>query len=101
MLLCCYDPGHTHVLCVCVSKALRGEAGVTHLYQYCLGGRGPKRLRTTVLGCHKAIFKESIKSSILALAYHDALLLCIFFHFHVYMIENIPFEKGETCHFFT
>ena len=39
-------------------------------------------------------------SSSLALAYHNVLFLCIFFHFHVYMIENIPFEKGKTCHFF-
>ena len=41
------------------------------------------------------------KSSILALANHNVLFLCIFFHFHVYRIENIPFEKGDTCHFFT
>ena len=41
------------------------------------------------------------KSSIFALPYHDALLLCIFFHSHVYTIENIPFEKGELTIFFT
>ena len=39
-------------------------------------------------------------SSIFASAYHDALLLCIFLHFHVYMIENIPLEKGQLTIFF-
>ena len=29
----------------------------------------------------------------------NGLLLCIFFHFHVYMIENVPFEKGELIIF--
>ena len=38
---------------------------------------------------------QNQKSSILALAHHDA------FHFHVYMMENVPFEQGETCHCFT
>ena len=47
-------------------------------------------------------FQISIKRAPgLALAYHEALLLCIFFHFHLDMTENVPFEKGETCHFFT
>ena len=39
------------------------------------------------------------KSSIFALAYHDALLLSILFHFQVHIIENKPFEKKETYHF--
>ena len=50
---------------------------------------------------NKQILDNPQMSSVFALAYHDALLLFIFSHFHVYMIENKPFEKGETYHFFT
>ena len=49
----------------------------------------------------KKILNNIQKSSILALAYYNVLFLCIFFHSHVYMMENIPSEKAETCRFLT
>ena len=51
-------------------------------------------------GASKHISDHHPKSSILASAYHDALLLPIFFHFHVYVIENVPFKTRGTYRFF-
>ena len=54
-----------------------------------------------ILGYQQASFRSlSSKELQIALAYHHVPFLWIFFHFHVHMIENIHFEKGETCHFF-
>ena len=46
-------------------------------------------------------FRYHQKRCLLVLAYHGALLLCIFFHFRVYLIESIPSEKGRNLLFFT
>ena len=55
---------------------------------------GPQHYITWDLGGNQ-------KSSIFNLAYLDALLMCIFFHLHVYTIESIPFERVEAYHVFT
>ena len=63
----------------------------------CVGGiLAPKLIKDT----SKQFLDHHQKNSIFVLAYLDDLLLCIFSHFHVYMIENIPFEKGELTIFY-
>ena len=54
-----------------------------------------------IQGYQGAIFIYHQKSCLFALAYHDVLLLCTFFHFHVYRIEKhtVPFEKGGNLPF--
>ena len=48
---------------------------------------------------NKQFLDNHQKNTILALANHNVLFLCILFHFHVYMIENVLFEKGELAIF--
>ena len=50
---------------------------------------------------NKPFLHNPPKSSIFALAYHDAFLLSSFFPFHVYVEENLPFREGQTFHLFT
>ena len=48
----------------------------------------------------KNFLSNQHKSSHFALTSHDSLVLFIFFHSEVYMIENNGSEKGDSCFFF-
>ena len=50
-------------------------------------------------GTNKQFSDNHQRRFILALVYHNVLFLCISFRFHLYMIENIPFEKGGNLSF--
>ena len=67
-----------------------------------------------VLGYHSNVFRGAVgileytskqfldihqKSSIFALAYHDALLMCIFFHFCVYDRKHTFWKRGKLPFF--